>query len=334
VFGDNITVIAVAFMAALSIGGIAYVLLYPLMSGEAKANKRMARVSSGAKGRETRAAARLESEGKDQRRKQMQKTLKEMEENQKRKQKRVTLSMQLAHAGLSMTPTMFWISSCIFGAVVGVVLLVAGSSWQVCLGAAFAGTLGVPRWILKRMKRRRIAKFLDEFANAIDVIVRGIKAGLPVNDTLKVISQESPDPVGPEFKEIVEGQKLGVPLDQGLERMYERMPLSEVNFLAIVVSIQQRSGGNLAEALANLSKVLRERKKMQAKIRAVSQEAKSSAAIIGCLPPAIMGLIYLTTPDYISLLWTNQIGQFMLLGSAIWMGIGILVMRKMINFDF
>ncbi len=333
-FGDNITVIAVAFMAALSMGGIAYVILYPLLSGEAKANKRMAKVSSGAKGRETRAAARLESESKDQRRKQMQKTLKEMEENQKRKKKRVTLAMQLAHAGLQMTPAVFWVLSLFCGIVIGFVVLLSGSSWPLSLLAAFAGALGLPRWILRHMKKRRIAKFLDEFANAIDVIVRGIKAGLPVNDTLKVISQESPDPVGPEFKEIVEGQKLGVPLDAGLERMYERMPLAEVNFLSIVVSIQQRSGGNLAEALANLSKVLRERKKMQAKVRAVSQEAKSSASIIGALPPSIMGLVYLVNPDYISLLWTEQLGQFMLLGSAIWMGMGVLVMKKMINFDF
>ncbi|MGI9419930.1 MAG: type II secretion system F family protein [Geminicoccaceae bacterium] len=321
-------------MAALSMGGIAYVILYPFMSGEAKANKRMAKVSTGAKGRDGRAAARLESEGKDQRRKQMQKTLKEMEENQKRKKKKVTLAMSLAHAGLQISVGMFWIMSVVCGMLVGFMVLLSGSSWQLSLGAAFAACLGLPRWILKHLKKRRIAKFLDEFANAIDVIVRGIKAGLPVNDTLKVISQESPDPVGPEFKEIVEGQKLGVPLDQGLERMYERMPLAEVNFLAIVVSIQSRTGGNLAEALGNLSKVLRERKKMQSKVRAVSQEAKSSAAIIGALPPSIMGLVYLVNPEYISLLWTTQAGQFMLLGSAIWMGMGVLVMRKMINFDF
>jgi len=334
VFGDNITIIAVAFMAALSMGGIAYVILYPLLSGEAKANKRMAKVSTGSKGGEKRALARLESEGKDQRRKQMQKTLKEMEENQKRKKKKVSLAMQLAHAGLKMTPATFWIFSVVCGLVIGFLVLLSGSSWQLSLGAAFAGTLGLPRWVVKHLKKRRINKFLDEFANAIDVVVRGIKAGLPVNDTLKVISQESPDPVGPEFKEIVDGQKLGVPLDQGLERMYERMPLPEVNFLAIVVAIQQRSGGNLAEALGNLSKVLRERKKMQSKVKAVSQEAKSSAAIIGALPPSIMGLVYMVNPDYISLLWTTQVGQFMLLGSAFWMFMGVMVMRKMINFDF
>ena len=184
------------------------------------------------------------------------------------------------------------------------------------------------------LKKKRQKKFLDEFANAIDVIVRGIKAGLPVNDTLKVIAVESPDPVGPEFQAVIDGQKLGVPLDQGLERMYERIPLAEVNFMSIVVGIQQRTGGNLGEALSNLSKVLRDRKKMQGKIQSMSQEAKSSAAIIGALPPSIMILVFMTSPNYISLLWTTDLGQMMLAGSALWMFAGVMVMRKMINFDF
>ena len=123
-----------------------------------------------------------------------------------------------------------------------------------------------------------------------------------------------------------------VTIEQGIERMYERVPLPEVNFLAIVIAIQAKSGGNLAEALSNLSTVLRDRKKMKAKIRSVSQEAKSSAAIIGSLPPLIMIALYLLRPDYISLLWTENLGKTMLAGSAIWMTIGVLVMRKMINF--
>jgi tight adherence protein B len=205
---------------------------------------------------------------------------------------------------------------------------------MVALGCAFVAAVGAPRWYLIFLSNRRQKKFLEEFANAIDVVVRGIKAGLPVNDCLKVIAKESPEPVGPEFAEIVEGQKIGITLAQGLERMYERIPLAEVNFLSIVISIQQQTGGNLAEALSNLSTVLRERKKMQGKIRAMSQEAKSSAAIIGALPILVMVLIYMTTPDYIALLWTERLGQIMLLCSAFWMTMGVLVMRKMINFDF
>jgi tight adherence protein B len=329
-----LTLIAVAFMAALSIGGVGYVVLYPLLSGEARASKRMARVSAKAGSRRQAAVRSSEKDGKDQRRRQMQATLKELEQKHKKKKKRVTLKMAIAQAGLKLSIRMFWVLSLACGLVVAFVVLLFGMSPLIALLAAFAGALGLPRWMLKFLKKRRQKKFLDEFANAIDVIVRGIKAGLPVGDTLKVIAQESPDPVGPEFREIVEGQKLGVPLDQGLDRMFERMPLAEVNFLAIVVTIQLKTGGNLAEALSNLSKVLRDRKKMQAKIVSMSQEAKSSAAIIGSLPPAIMILVYLTNPGYIELLWTRDLGQIMLAGSAAWMLVGVLVMRKMINFDF
>lgn len=333
-FDDNLIIMAVAFMAALSVGGIAYVVIYPFLSGEAKANKRMARVAGGQQSRAHRAAAQMEAQGRDQRRKQMQKTLKDLEENHKKKKKRVTLSMSLAQAGLEISVKVFWGLSILCGVFSGFVVLLSGFDWKISLAAAFVAAIGIPRWVLKFLKKRRQTKFLNEFANAIDVIVRGIKAGLPVNDTLKVIAQESPDPVGPEFQEVIDGQKLGVPLDQGLERMYERMPLAEVNFMAIVVGIQQRTGGNLGEALGNLSKVLRDRKKMQSKIKSVSQEAKSSAAIIGALPPSIMILLYITSPDYISLLWTTNLGQMMLAGCVTWMAAGVFVMRQMINFDF
>ncbi len=333
-FGDTLIIIAVAFMAAISVGGIAYVLIYPLLSGEAQANKRMARVAGGQGGRAKRAAANLEAQGRDQRRKQMQKTLIEMEQNHKKKKKRVTLAMSLTQAGLDISVKVFWALSIVCGLFTGLLILITGFQWQIAAAAAFAACLGIPRWVLKFLKKRRQNKFLAEFANAIDVIVRGIKAGLPVNDTLKVIALESPDPVGPEFQAVIDGQKLGVPLDQGLERMFERMPLAEVNFMSIVVGIQQRTGGNLGEALGNLSKVLRDRKKMQGKIKSMSQEAKSSAAIIGALPPSIMILVFITSPNYISLLWTTEIGQMMLAGSAMWMFMGVMVMRKMINFDF
>ncbi len=321
-------------MAALSVGGIAYVLIYPLLSCEAKANKRMSRVAGGQGGRASRAAANLEAQGRDQRRKQMHKTLVEMEQNQKKKKKRVSMAMSLTQAGLGISVRVFWVLSFVCGAFAGGLILLTGFQWQIAAAAAFAAALGIPRWVVNFLKKKRQKKFLDEFANAIDVIVRGIKAGLPVNDTLKVIAIESPDPVGPEFQAVIDGQKLGVPLDQGLERMYERIPLAEVNFMSIVVGIQQRTGGNLGEALSNLSKVLRDRKKMQGKIQSMSQEAKSSAAIIGALPPSIMILVFMTSPNYISLLWTTELGQMMLAGSALWMFTGIMVMRKMINFDF
>jgi tight adherence protein B len=150
---------------------------------------------------------------------------------------------------------------------------------------------------------------------------------------MKIIASETRAPVGPEFSEVVEGQRIGISIDQGIMRMVDRMPLSEVNFLAIVMTIQSKTGGNLSEALSNLSRVLRDRKKMKQKIRAVSQEAKSSAAIIGSLPFVIMGALTLLNPNYLNPLFETEMGNILIVGSATWMLIGVLVMRKMINFE-
>jgi tight adherence protein B len=166
------------------------------------------------------------------------------------------------------------------------------------------------------------------------VIVRGVKAGLPLIDCIKVIAVEAQEPVRSEFQQIVEDQTLGMPLAEAVARLPERIPLAEANFFAIVIIIQSRSGGSLSEALGNLSKVLRDRKKMDAKIRAMSAEAKSSAGIIGSLPIVVAVLVYFTSPDYILLLFQTTTGNIVLAGSGLWMLMGILVMRKMINFDF
>ena len=215
----------------------------------------------------------------------------------------------------------------VFGMLVG-----AGPAIAAVMG--FAGAFGVPRWLLIFLKKRRETKFLEGFPDAVDVIVRGVKAGLPLHDCIKMITSEAPEPIRTEFRLIMETQAIGMPLGEACAKLYERTPLPEANFFGIVVAIQQKSGGNLSEALANLSKVLRDRKKMKAKIQAMSQEAKASAAIIGALPIAVMTLVYLTSPQYISLLFTNPMGHVMLAGSAAWMVIGVLVMKKMINFDF
>lgn len=323
-------VILLSLLAAVSVGGIAAAIFYPKVSGSETSDKRLANISSSRRS----VGGDGGAEQTRQRRKQVQETLKQLEEKQRAKRKRVSLRTRIEQTGLPISVKMFWFLSVAFALVVALLVLAAGFGGLLSVGAGFVAGIGVPRWLLAFLKRRRLNKFLDEFANAIDVVVRGIKAGLPVNDSFRVVAQEAPDPVGPEFESLVEGQRVGIPLDQGLERMYERIPLAEVNFLAIVITIQQRTGGNLAEALTNLSTVLRDRKKMKGKIRAMSQEAKASAAIIGALPIVVMVLIYVTSPDYISLLWTERLGQVMLVGCGIWMTMGILVMRKMINFDF
>jgi tight adherence protein B len=201
-------------------------------------------------------------------------------------------------------------------------------------GLAFAAGFGLPRWGLSYLKKRREAAFLRALPDAVDVIVRGIKAGLPLFESIKVVAADSPEPLRGEFLAIIETQAIGIPLGEACTRLYERMPVPEANFFGIVIAIQQKSGGNLSEALGNLSKVLRDRKKMAEKIQAMSMEAKASAGIIGSLPPIVMLLVWMSTPDYISLLWTHPTGQLMLVGCVVWMSIGIMVMKKMINFDF
>ncbi len=330
-FSPELTKVAFVVFAALAVGGLAIGLLFPYFSGQADVNRRTRRVTS----REM--SAKAKGGGKDKsaaRRRQIQDTLKQFEEAEKKRRKKLTVRQMIGQAGLEISMNAFIVASVIVGAVFFIGSLVVGVPIYVAAVAAVVGAFGLPRWFLNYLSKRRRETFLRDFADAIDVMVRGIKAGLPVSDALKVIAKETPAPVGPEFLDVVEGQRIGITIDQGLERMYERMPLAEVNFLAIVMAIQAKTGGNLAEALGNLSRVLRDRKKMKQKITSVSQEAKASAAIIGSLPFVIAGAMMVLNPAYLMPLFETKIGNVMLVGSGLWMGCGVLVMRKMINFDF
>ena len=323
-------------LVALAAGGLLLAILFPYFSGAKQAEKRVKAFASDGKAqpRQGLRARLLSEDPKDSRRKQLQETLNQLEERERQRRKKLTLRVLLEQAGLEIAPRLFYVFSFIVGLLIGFAALVAGVPWYVAAVAGIAGALGLPRWVLKFMVNRRQQIFLNDFADAVDIMVRGLKSGLPINDAMKVISTETPPPVGPEFIEIVEGQRVGISIDQGIERMFERMPLAEVNFLGIVMNIQAKTGGNLAEALNNLSKVLRDRKKMKAKIRAMSQEAKASAAIIGSLPFVIMGALTVLNPAYLNPLWDTTIGNFMVIGSGVWMMMGVLIMRKMINFDF
>ncbi|ANW04616.1 type II secretion system F family protein [Bradyrhizobium icense] len=320
--------LALAFLAATAIGGLAWVFIYPALSGEKKAESRRASIARND------APARQAEKNQRSRREQVEGSLKELDARRK-KEKSVPLSMRLAQAGLgSWTTQKFWIVSGVLAAAGFVVAFLVGGSPLGAVVMAFGTGLGLPRWLLSYLKKRREKAFLRALPDAVDVIVRGIKAGLPLFESIKVVAADSPEPLKSEFNAIIETQTIGMPLGDACARLYERMPLPEANFFGIVVAIQQKSGGNLSEALGNLSKVLRDRKKMAEKIQAMSTEAKASAAIIGSLPPAVMIMVWISTPDYISLLWTTHLGQFMLLCCVGWMTIGVLVMRKMINFDF
>jgi tight adherence protein B len=315
------------FMVAVAIGGVAWVFVYPFLSGERKAERRKASIAR------AEPIARTPRGPQKPRREQIEGTLKELEQRQK-KAKRVPLSVRLTQAGLNWSKRRFIGTAATLGVAVFVTLVLLGGGLLPALAFGFAAGAGLPLWLLKFLKKRRETRFLAALPDAVDVIVRGIKSGLPLLDSLRLISNEAPEPVRSEFRAIIETQTIGIPLGDACLKLYERMPLPEANFFGIVIAIQQRAGGNLSEALGNLSRVLRDRKKMKAKITAMSMEAKASATIIGALPIVVMSLVYFTSPSYIELLWTAQLGRMMLAASAIWMTIGVLVMRKMINFDF
>ena len=330
-FGDDLTGTVFIVMVAVATGGIIFAVIYPMLAGSASSSRFKAVAGNQKVGTASLRSRFAEAKG-DSRRKQIQETLNQISEKENKKKQRLTLRVRLEQAGLETTPRTFYVLSVLLGLILTVVSLMLGAPLYILPVVAFVGIFGLPRWILKNICKRRQSKFLHDFADAIDLVVRGLKTGLPVTEAMKIIASEQGPPVGPEFREVVEGQRVGIPIDQGIERMTERMPLPEVNFLAIVMTIQSKTGGNLSEALSNLSRVLRDRKKMKQKIQSISQEAKSSATIIGSLPFCICGLISFLNPNYMRPLVDTHIGHLLLIGSGIWMSMGILVMRHLINF--
>lgn len=333
-FGDGITLLALVGLATISAGAIAYALFFHSISAEKNVARRMDAVK-------TRTAAsggdRRPSVDAGARRKSIQDSIKEMEARQNAETKKIKtppLGTRLQRAGLSWNKQNFMVFSAVSGAAFAVGGFLLSAKILVAIGIGVIGGVGFPRWLLGYLTKRRINKFLEELPNAVDVIIRGIKSGLPLNDCLRVISNEAAEPVKSEFRLIVETQQLGVPVPEAVQRLFERVPAQEVNFFATVIAIQSKAGGNLSEALGNLSRVLRDRKKMKAKINAMSMEAKSSAGIIGSLPFIVSTLVYLTSPNYIMLLFNTQTGNIILIAGLLYMAVGILVMRKMINFDF
>jgi tight adherence protein B len=322
----DLSTLAVIGLSAVAAGGVVYVFLYPLLSGEARVEKRQQALVGAV-------PARRERNVTVSRRDQVAQSLKELDQREKARNK-VTIESRIAQAGLEWSRARFFFISAAVG------LLLAGAAFAVSrnpilAGATlFVGALGVPRWFLGYRKKRRITLFLKELPNAMDIIVRGIRSGLPLGDCIRIIAAEAQEPVKTEFRVLIEKQNLGISVGEACATLYERVPVPEANFFAIVITIQQKAGGNLSEALGNLSRVLRERKKMKDKIQAMSMEAKASGAIIASLPFVVGTLTYLSSPSYIELLWITMVGKILLVLAAFWMTCGVLVMRKMINFDF
>lgn len=332
-FGLDTTVIAFVILVTLAAGALIFFLMFDRINNEMRTEKRVKSIQARRDITRSKAATRIAETAK--RKKSVQDSLKELESRQREKTKKsIGLKKQIQQAGLKLSLRQFVLLSVLCGVLFVAVAFMLGAPYYIATGVGFVGAFGFPRWMVSRMRRRRMNKFLEEFPNSVDVVVRGVKAGLPLNDCLSIIAREAKEPVSTEFRRIIEAQQMGLPLAQSVQKLYENMPLAESNFFAIVIAIQQSAGGNLSEALGNLSNVLRDRKKMKGKIQAMSAEAKASGAIIGALPFIVMLLVYLTTPDYIKILFVDPTGNIVLICAAAWMTIGILVMKKMINFDF
>ncbi|KZL21989.1 Bacterial type II secretion system protein F domain protein [Pseudovibrio axinellae] len=321
----------ITFLILISVVGVTFIVLTPLFSknklGERKDDLIQKKIGS--------SAGSVKKVDINARRKSVQDQLKAIETAQASKKKNAekpVFADWIGQAGLTWSKPKYYLISVVCGLTMLALSMAFGQPLWISLALLFVGTLGAPRFYVSRRRKKRFEKFLNEFPNAVDLIVRGVKSGMPLGDCLQIAATEAKDPVGIEFSYVLDKMQMGVPLAEAIHNIPKRVPLQETNFLAIVITIQSQAGGSLSEALGNLSKTLRQRKEMKGKIRAVSQEAKSSAAIIGSLPFIVTLMLSAVAPDYIRLLIDTDIGLVLIGIGLFWMSLGVLVMRKMIDF--
>lgn len=325
-------ILLIFLLTSLAAAGLLFTLALPAFESRERRKRRMS-LALGDGGRVSPAAA----DSSSPRRKAIEKTLKQIEERQVAlhgARSRPDLQRRLREAGMTWSLRVYWLVALAVACVAAILAVAAaGLPLLPALGVGVAVGLLAPHLFVSFRRRRRLAKFAAGFPDAIDVIVRGVRSGRPLRDCLAIVAADSSEPIRSEFRLAVEDQSVGLTVDEAVDRLAVRVPLQEVNFLSIVISIQNRTGGSLTEALGNLSSVLRARRQLRAKVKALSAEAKTSAGIIGLLPVIVAGLVHLTSPDYLALLYETGAGLMVLGACALWMSIGILVMRQMINFD-
>ena len=311
-----------ALLLALAVGGLAFAFL----GGDSSATRRQQAIAKPNRKAQDVAGDRAAKK------KQIADSLADLDK--KARSRRTDLQTRIEQAGLTMRKGPFLMIFAGLAAVIGLVTLIKFHNPIIAGLMAVTIGFGMPNLVLARMRARRIKKFIDRLPEALDIIVRGVRAGLPVNDTLRIIANEAQEPVKSEFRRVVEQQALGISVPEALQKLARRVPATETNFFAIVIEIQSKAGGNLSEAVSNLSKTVRDRKKMRAKIGAMSMEALASAAIIGAVPFLVSGALYMTAPKYMSLLFSTSHGRIVTIIGLCWMAIGGGMMKKMINFDF
>jgi tight adherence protein B len=319
-------------LGACSAGGLLLAILYPRMAADSLLDKRVERIAS------TRSIAPAQADAADESRHQRsaEAILREAEEElnaHAKRRHRPSLRKRMRQAGMAWNTTIYYLVCGASGLIAAALVLSLGLGMlaAICFGTAVG--VGLPHWYIGFQRSRRFKRFASEFPNALDFIVRGVKSGLPLVDCLRSVAANAQEPVKSEFRTLIADQALGMPPDEAVQRLSDRMPLPDVNFFAMVIAMQSRTGGSLSEALTNLSGVLRERRKMEGKVQALSGEVRASAIVIGALPVVFAAVIYLTTPAYISLLFTTEEGKIVLATCGVLMTSGILMMRKIINFE-
>lgn len=320
----------ITLLALLIGGGLAFLLLLFIgLGGDARVRQRLQRVTQ-----ETAPAARKN--------KAVDRISAIRQQNQKTALDRLAqylpniekLRGKIARTGRNITTAHYvWM---MFGAAVLSFLVLRFALDLAPLAAALGClALGVylPYRFITKMGDRRIRKFIAGFPEAIDTMVRGLRSGLPVSESINAVAREAPEPVGTEYKKMADAMRLGLSMDEAMWDVAKRIDTPEFRFLIIAMAIQRETGGNLAETLANLAELLRRRRQLKMKIRAMSSEARASAMIIGSLPFIMFALLYLVSKPYMMTMLTTPQGHTLLAVAAVWMGLGVLVMKKMIDFE-
>lgn len=248
--------------------------------------------------------------------------------------KKDQLRKRLHQTGIEISFKQYITANLVIAAITTIpLMLVTDFSFLTCLAVGTAVGLLLPHLWVNLTINKRLTQFTNQFPEAIDLIVRGLKAGLPVTESIQAVAQEMDDPIGIEFKTIADEIRFGKTMDEALWHASERLDTAEFKFFVICISVQQETGGNLAETLANLSGILRGRAQLKLKIKAMSSEGKASAAIIGALPFIMLGVISALNFDYMNVMFTDPRGQLALLVGFIWMSIGMYIIKKLINFE-
>ncbi|SEP70097.1 tight adherence protein B [Devosia sp. YR412] len=323
------TTILLIILAMVTVGAAGFALVPNAFSG-GRAEKRRKALQGDIRVNRLEVAA---TRSRDERRKSVQSALKSQTDALNAK-KRVTLPQMLFQAGMTTKPATFIRNSIIFGGVVFVLLVLVQVPIYLAPVFAVAAAYLLPRMWINRKRKKYQSRFLDELPNAVEAIVRGVKTGLPLNDSMRVVAKDAKEPVRSEFGRVLDQQAFGMSMSEAIAVLLERVPLPEVNFFVVVITVQQQSGGNLSEALTNLAKVLRNRKKMKQKIKAMSSEAKASASIIGSLPFVVGTLVSVVSPAYLGPLFTTTIGQIWLGVGVTMLSAGIFVMTRMVQFEY